>query len=306
MLLAFSLTGCAELLSILGITAEAIMFSVDGSVVNARAGLDQNWYEGSGGATLSGATVRLVHLNPAESGKNRTATVSSTGRYSISDVTPGRYWLRGEKSGWAFVPRQVEISGFANTLPNLLAYQPPGNNTILLITEWENRQIDVDMHLVVDNANYDTLDPTVTTSPEILGTINYNTKSMFGITLERDITNDDLAANASLPAVETILIASNPFTADGTGWMRLYIKAWNVTGGLTGVTNDPSVGTVAPAKATVHTMQGTTHLGTFRIAIETYETMIGVLKIQTTYTSSATNYSIMSIGNFNNEARSIE
>lgn len=305
---ALSLSSCDGFFSALG---DALM-SVDGSVVNARAaGASTEWYKGSGTETLVGATVTLTNVKTST--QKYTGTVSSNGTYSISGVEPGRYKLEGTKSGWQFVPKVVDVSGFSNTLPNLLAYISPGTEPILIIMEWENRTIDVDMHLVIDNQDSDALDPTLGAVSDPLYTVKWNTSTYLTnkVVLERDVRLESYPGQVKtgIPTVETILINANPFTDDSTGWLRLYLGAFYTGSTPTGELTGYSAEAVKEARAQVHVMQGSDWLGTFRLPSETFETMIGVLKIEVKPVSgdpSRTLYSVMSFGNFGNQARSFD
>lgn len=279
-----------------------VSLPVEGNVVNARAEKTAtDWYKDkASGTTLVGAVVTFTNLSD---NSTTTATVDSTGKYYVS-LSAGKYSMTGKQTGWVFVPRVVELSGFLNTIPDFLAYVNPGNDKILLITEWQERTIDVDMHTVIDDNDYDSLDPDTITPEDVIDTVRFNTgyTDLHNVKLERDITSTELAAG--LPAVETVLISANPFT-DTRGWLRLYLHAWtDPTGNLTG--NSYASTPVKDAKATVHVMMGEEHYGTFRIATETQEEAICVLKIKAYPVTGGTSYDIMSPGNFYGAIKAIE
>lgn len=280
-LAAVALSGCGDMLDFFA--APTL------TVINARTG------DGIGGATIT-----LTPISGEDGATTVTATSTSSGYVNFGNVTYGKYTVSGTLSGYAFVPRTVEVNGYAVTLPDLLGYVSPGADQILLITQWDNENIDVDVQLVVDTVNTDTLLPDSSTTAVLLGPLTASNDTMTGLILENDTTVAEMASG--LPAVETIRISSNPFAdSDNVGWLRLYLYAYNVAGGLTG----NSAVAIKEAGALVHVMQGTTHLGTFKVATETEETMICVAKIAVTYPSSVTTYSVMSPGNFSNTAKSI-
>jgi hypothetical protein len=263
--------------------------SVYGKAVNVRASSDStSWYKDS---TLS-LVGSLVTISKIGGYTSKTTTVGSAGTYAFSGIEPGRYKISAVQTGWAFVPRNVEISGYASELPDLLGYIIPGDlSEILIITEWQNASIDVDSHMIIDTSNADALagGATGTTFDVCWSAPTYSSS----VTLERDITPLKIAAGQ--PAVETVRISTNPFAStDGTGWLRFYLNAASGSGTLTG----NSYASIAEAQATVHVMQGAEHYGSFSLATETQETTLLVLKMSVTRSGTITTYSIMSGGNF--------
>lgn len=288
-------------------------YDVNGKTVNARAAKSSTEWWKSGTETLQGATITFTNLSTA---KTRTATVGADGTYKLYDVEAGEYKITGSKTGWSFVPRDVELTG-DGTMPDLLAYMLGSAETdaVLIITEWKNRSIDVDSVLVIDDQDQDALDPANAATSNILATVGYTGYSggagaavtSFGGTpakaaLERDITEVELGSTTTFyPAVETILIYSNPFSGtNNTGWLRFYLSAFNTAAGdLTG--NSYASPSVKRAEPTVHVMQGAEHLGTFKLPVETQEQTVGILKIKVTPVSGGTSYAIMSFGNLGGE-----
>ncbi|OHD26803.1 MAG: hypothetical protein A2Y38_10770 [Spirochaetes bacterium GWB1_59_5] len=262
---AISMTGC----DLFG----AVIASVSGKAVNAQAAGDATDFYKNDSITLVGASITLT--NQSADGEDAAGTVSSDGTFSILDVEPGRYILSGSRSGWTFVPRLVDITGFMTTLPTVIAYPTPTNlDQILVLVEWDNVDYDVDSYMVRDDDAYaDTPDE----GSEIVAGYNisgsYYTDPSTKILLDRDVTNSSAAA---IPRVETISI-SNPANAITTEYLRYYIRLFNQSAGsLTGNTTT----SLDPAGATVFVMQGTDHYGTYPIAYNSAEQVLGVVAMR--------------------------
>lgn len=245
-------------------------YDVSGTAVNVRADRDDTTW----GSVLRGTVVTLTDTT---SGSVRTATVNSGGTFGWDGLPVGEYRMTAEKSGWAFVPRLIELTGRTLVLPDLLGYESTGN-AIFIISEWKNEDVDVDSYLVIDDDNF--LEESLNNTGK-LATVSPTFPAFGTIALDRDITTEDIADG--LPAVETIRIGANPFSpangaADTTGLLKFYLHAESGTGELTG--NSMVTTPIKDAQATVHVMQGTTHYGTFPVATETDETtvMVAVIK----------------------------
>lgn len=295
--------------------------NVSGKAVDVQAASSGTYYSG-----LVGATITLT--NSADGSKSYTATVGSSGTFSLSELPVGRYKVTGTQTGWTFVPRTVDITGDA-TLPDCLAYLTPTGadaDQILIITEWENAAVDVDSHLIIDNSDTFSVNPFFSYEenkdspayPHVFwGNKHFtgtNTSDPILVSLDRDVT-PALIANGQ-PAVETLRIISNPCAVyntvdtslnsdnNGSGWLKFYLHSYTGNGMLTGNSYAPSP--VKEARATVHVMQGTEHLGSFPLATETQETTVMALKISVIKNGDGTStYSVMSTGNFDNQYRSI-
>lgn len=275
----FTVVGCEELFGFL--------LSVDGKVVNVQAAKDSTewWKSGKTSLTLEGATITLTNLKDAA--KTYHGTVSNTGTYAIGSVAPGSYTISGNQTGWTFVPRRVDITGFLSTMPTMLAYETPADlEQILVMVEWSTITMDVDSYMARDLSGDGINNGTIVVGYNTGG--GYFTDASSKVFLDRDITQDSPAA---VPRVETIRV-NGPA---GTGFERLryYIRLYNAsTGTLTG---DPTADQKASSGASVYVMQGSTHLGTFQIAIDSAEKVLGV--VQMDWDNANSQWIIGSFGN---------
>ncbi len=260
-------------------------YDVQGRTVNAMApSASSNFWE-DGSYTLAGAQIQVLNLdNPSYT---ETAYVNNSGYFSFGSLPSGRYLFTGSKSGWIFVPREIRIFGDSAFLPDLLAYHESrvDYDTIVILTQWENTDIDIDSYLVIDNdQNEDNGNA---------GIVYFGNTSGYGVSLDRDITTSDM--DFGYPAVETVRIYANPIP-DGTGQLRFYLQSIT-DDGLTGMEFDPSDPLYQRrANAVVHVMQGYTHYGTWFMPIETLEDTLGILKIDVT-DGIPVSYLIKSFGN---------
>lgn len=255
---AISLAGCDFLAELIG----AVMLSVEGTVVNAQADGDSLDFYKAGTETLAGATITLT--NQSTDGTDATGTVDSDGSFIISDVEPGRYLVSGTKTGWVFVPRMVDITGFMSSIPTVLAYPTPTDtDQILILVEWEKATYDVDSYMVRDLTDNDTMDGTIIAAYDVTDTEGK-------VSLDRDITSSTAAA---IPRVETMRISA-PKATNAFELLRFYIRMYTSTGSLTGDADSD------PAGATVFVMQGSEHMGTYPIAYNSYENVLGVVAMR--------------------------
>jgi len=264
-----------------------IIASVSGSAVNALADGDAvEFYKGANNTTLVGATITLT--NQSTTGADASGTVASDGTFTLFNVEPGRYILSGQHTGWTFVPRLVDITGFMTTLPTVIAYPNVGAEGILLLVEWENMDYDVDSYMVRDD------DPSFTDSDSNYTKVaGYITSYPYGyeddpedkVVLERDVTATD---PDSIPRVETIRVYG-PVATGTTEYLRYYLRLFNQSSAyLTGLDS------IEAAGATVFVMQGDTHLGTFPIAYNTAEQVLNVVTMK--WTAGGTDWLIGSSG----------
>ena len=258
---------------------------VQGRTVNAMASSGASNFWEDGPYTLAGAQIRAMNLDYPS--YTETAYVDNSGYFFFNSLPSGRYLITGNHSGWIFVPREISIIGASGPLPDILAYHQSrvDSETIVILTQWENTDIDIDSHLVIDNDQNE--------DNGYWGLVNYNNTSEPGVSLDRDITTSDM--DFGYPAVETMRIYSNP-VPDGTGQLRFYLQSYT-DDGLTGMEFDPSDPLYQRrANAVVHVMQGQTHFGTWYMPIETLETTLGILKIDVT-DGNPVSYLIKSFGN---------
>lgn len=287
--LALVAVGCDFLMKV-----ELKFYSYDGRVVNAQAASDSTEYWKSGSDSLQGAQITLTRTSDEAT---KTATVDSFGKYRIADIEAGSYRISGTHTGWAFVPRVVDVRGSDMTFPDLIAYPTSGAysaSQILVIAEWENKAVDVDIKVVLDDSNTETYATTFdfATNPNCL----YWNRKTFGTPtkaqLDRDVT--PALITAGQPPIETFRIISNPF-ADNIGWIKVYLHAHSNTTTQTGEMTGDSGNDVKEARALVHVMQGTTHYGTFPVASETFESTLMAVKLNA---KNATQYDVYSPGGF--------
>ncbi|MBU0934569.1 MAG: hypothetical protein KKI09_11900 [Spirochaetes bacterium] len=308
-LLAFSMSACEWLFG--------VAMSVNGTAVNVMAestsvATEEYWKgESTTGQaiTLTGATVSLT---PIAGGAALTGEVMSDGSWIITDISTGRYIMSGSKSGWTFIPTEVEVSGlFQDVTEELLAYPTQSDQTILLIAKWKNRKIDVDSYLVIDNDE----DMAASTYTVGYSQPQYPASGTATVSLDRDVRFDpvtDTVVNSE-QAVETIRIISNPFGA-GSGYLRYYLDAYGyydsglvadngyvssggiVKGGT--LTGNPDATTFKErAEARVYIMQGDTLFGTWPLPVDTAEATLGILRIQVTG-GTPTGYLFYSFGSY--------
>jgi hypothetical protein len=288
-------------LSLVGCEFFASLSSVSGRVVNASAKFGaadtvDNYSEGTEGLVVTltevGATIPTA-----------SAVVNANGAFTFEDVANGTYVINGGlKAGWAFIPTEIEVTGLLTSLnKDLLAYEPANDSEILIIVKWENANIDVDSHLVLDNVEYRT------SGDPAYGRVNWQNLT-YGIpttiSLDRDIKIKTGTSVNGYP-LETIRIQSNPFVnVGGDGWMRYYLRSYGYNGSSVStagvLTGNPDLTSfTARANAVVYVMQGSSHLGTYPLPQNTAENTLGVLKIKTAYTAATatTEYTVSSFGN---------
>jgi len=259
-------------------SCDLVALSVSGSVVNVQAPKDStSWWKSTDGTySLDGAEITLTNLKTAST---YTGTVSS-GAYTIVGVPAGTYKVTGSAKNWTFVPRQVDLTGYLNTLPNILAYvTPSGTNKdqVLVMVEWGNLSMDVDSYMARDTDPGSTYNGTPVAGYNLGG--GYYSDPHGYVSLDRDVTQN---SDSTIPRVETIRVSS-PVSAVGFEQLRYYLRLFNqTTGSLTGNSSASS----ASATATVFVMQGTEHLGTYQIAIDSDEVVLGVVQMEWTLAGS--------------------
>ena len=251
------------------------LVAVSGNVVNVQAPKDQTEYW-KGSTSLEGATITMRSMD--EDAKTYEGTVKADGTFNVGYVTPGRYEVTGSNSGWTFVPRIVDVSGFLNTIPPMMAYETIDSNTILIMVEWTNLNYDVDSYVIRDNDEYPDEVMTPVVGFNYSAGTGYYTDAANKVFLDRDIT---VNTDKSIPRVETVRITGNYQNPE---YLRYYIRLFANTTGLTGDTANG----VKPAGATVYVMKGTEHYGTFPIAYNTAEQTIGVVVLKLTGTDPVT------------------
>ncbi len=244
------------------------LLSVAGTVIDAKAAA------GSLG-TLDGATVTLTGDKGIFTGN----VVS--GSYIIDLVPDGTYTINVTKSGYAFLPETFTVSGLFVTAPDVIGFPAPSVNSVLVLLKWENKSRDLDLHAVAGADNdWTTLDGNDNVKHVYYGNTSYATNG-YDLTLDRDITEGNIAANIPL---ETISI-SDSAAATTPEEVRFYVHSYSTTNGLTGGINGGT--TTVSAKAKVYAIQyepaksGTkeTVLGIWTLPTDTLETSLRVFKL---------------------------
>lgn len=310
----------------------AVFMSVSGKAVNVMATVSETsdtYWKGqaaTGEITLENASIKLTSLKAGDT-TTYSATVSGSGTWVVTGVSPGKYKVEGTKDGWTFIPMEIELSGFMNDVSSeLLAYPVQDPSTVLLIVKWNNSKIDVDSHLIIDTDD-DMASSTARVTPITSTEFQYPVAPATArIKLDRDIkfikTTDTTVTGSSL--VETIRIISNPFGTGGSGWLRYYIDSWSYYDGSQVIDNGYTTnGTITKggvltgnpdatsfkerAGATVYIMQGNVLYGTWPLPVDTAENNIGITRIQfapNASDSSKTDYTFFSFGNYGSKSLS--
>lgn len=298
---------------LMGATECTCSFEFDdyyGKAVNVKTeGSDTDYWKEGDTLTLEGAIVKLIPLDADGSysdGINTiTSNVDSSGDFVFTALIPNRYKLTGNKNGWTFVPRYIDIAG-GMAFPDLLAYPTTDAGEITLITSWENEAIDVDMILTygpdpfagnVYSDSFTVSKWSITNNNPVGATERIKIQadgaagSTDGIMINRDITSatlgpDSYRTAAGIPRVETITFYSGyeDWLDDGDV-AYLYIDSFldeesdrpygdDEYQSLTG-----EEGFYASAYIQVDVMTGTTHFGTWVLPWNTSEDTLRVVRI---------------------------
>ncbi len=284
----------------------AVVMGVNGKAVNVLAEVtttDEYWKgESSSGTavTLQGATITFTSLKEGDSTTYSTS-VGSDGTWYLSGVNAGKYRITGSATGWTFIPMDIEISGFMSEVTtDVLAYPTPSGDPLMVIVRWTNELVDIDSHMIIDT---DT-DLTAYADHVYFNKTSNTLPAADTVMLDRDVKYP-LSTSTSLNGypVETIRVTQNPFGSGSTGQLRYYLQSYSYYNGTsqvttnTTLTGDPTATYTGDADATVYVMLGTEHYGTWTMPIDTAEKTLGILKIDVSGTSTATNYVIKSFGN---------
>lgn len=121
--------------------------------------------DGRTGEALSGVTVELKNVDTGA--VTFTATTSETGYYTFTEVEYGVFELTGTLSGYTFIKQLVEVSGLAQSFPNIagLATDIDGDGTddlvsgvLTIVTFWDTAYDDVDVHFTTPVGNVGTVE----------------------------------------------------------------------------------------------------------------------------------------------------
>ncbi|RKX83041.1 MAG: hypothetical protein DRP57_08710, partial [Spirochaetes bacterium] len=133
-----------------------VLISVTGSVVDAKTGLG-----------IEGATVTLTYKGDDSSHRTSYITTSgSGGSFTFSDADYGEYNLTAEKAGYIFVPRDVYVSGLAQSLGTVTGFVYDSSKdqyTISLILLWNKTFQDVDAYLTFPDGDKTSTAPVLNT-----------------------------------------------------------------------------------------------------------------------------------------------
>jgi len=277
-LIVLSFSSCEAF--ILYLAEELLLTDISGGVVNARSTTsDTDWFTSSSD-TLVDATIYAY----PESGTGFAAstdyqgTVESDGSWYIYDLAPGRYKITGEKTGWTFVPRYVDVDGDDMVIPDIIAYEDDPDAVVILVS-WENRDIDVDGYLSYFNGtDRSSVGPTTDAS--------YSSH----ILLDREITGtyletDPLVVTISIHDIETFPDKGSPtdeipidpdFAPDHQ--MRYYVEIADGSAETLSLTGYE--GYAEAAFAQVDIMYNSEHYGSWELPYNTAENILHVLTVE--------------------------
>ncbi|MEX2443769.1 MAG: carboxypeptidase-like regulatory domain-containing protein [Alkalispirochaeta sp.] len=190
--LVFTLSGCEWLLT------EEALSSISGYVVDGRTG---------GGLTepdgVDGVTVTLTRVG---GGGTLTATTDSDGRWSTEYEDEGEYRLTASKSGWFFVPQDVNISGWLGETSDVVGIETGGSkglstnldSAITFILVWNENYEDIDgrIHFTAGDGSgfanasaYSVIDPSQSL-PDFTPYYDYSSSNYGGFGPDTNPTND--------------------------------------------------------------------------------------------------------------------
>ena len=104
-------------------------------IAAALASPDGYVYDGKTGDPLEGVTVTLTSTDGT--GTPLTATTTSTGYYNFGDIEYGTFELTGTKTGYAFTPLQVSLSGIAQNFDPVIGV-PSTSDGLLFVLMWDS------------------------------------------------------------------------------------------------------------------------------------------------------------------------
>ena len=212
------------------------------------------------GSGFTGASVSLSGSNG-----NFATTIDGSGYFSFYGVPSGRYTLNGSSAAWAFVPQTVDIIGANSTLPNLLALPATSPAALTVVMVWENRSVDMDLHMTWGGGPANNDDAT--------NHIYFNNKTDSGTGWSAALKQDVIPASNNDPLVETITISATGGPISET--FKAYVsstKDYTIFPGNNFTTD-------APAGVTLHVFQAATHLGSFTAPYNTGDTILRMCRI---------------------------
>ena len=154
------------------VTFNFTLDNVSGTVIDARS---------STSTTVDGISSVSVTLEPIDTSDDSTevytATTDSNGEYQFDDVETGTYKLTAEKSGFFFIPMEVSVGGWLETLPEIPGVELRSNDEygISFVLMW-NSEDDMDLHITytINDLSSDTDDSSVFDSPNSTWATNWH------------------------------------------------------------------------------------------------------------------------------------
>lgn len=286
---------CGDIL----VTSEVLVYTnVKGNTLNAMAPSSKTDYWVSGDQSLEGATISFYPQNSDgtySSIASNTTTVNYDGTYSIGSIGMRKYKVQGEKPGWVFVPKFVDIAGEDMDLGPLSAYLNQGSDTMVILLSWEDKSLDLDGVLTY----YDSKLGQRSHVGWKGNTQDYSIGANGAIERKRDVV---ASTERSIPRVETILVkldTDNLSTETGTDYisgkniprnqLRYYVNNPIFNGSVTGV--DDGYNSIAFSNAVVDIMYGTTHYGGWTMPWNTAEKTLHIANIDVSLDKGFTIYS---------------
>jgi hypothetical protein len=206
--------------------------AADGYVIDAKTGLG-----------IDAATVSLESIDTADSIE---ATTDALGHYVLGSDKRGRFELTASAAGKIFTKQVVEVTGMAQTLPNIGGFDSTQDLTIVVF--WDRGFADVDAYMTAPDANWG---PTAVNSSDFYSGTPTNAKFFPGTDGRRKVYYDnpeldDPALGGTGPEI-TLDVDNQGQTDQQKGGPETMTVAWipfvasyDVGNYYTALANDPS------------------------------------------------------------------
>lgn len=205
---------CVAAALLLSVSGCRLTPAADGYVIDAKTGLG-----------IADATVSLESIDTADSIE---ATTDAQGHYVLGSDKRGRYELTASATGKIFTKQVVEVTGMAQTLPNIGGFDSTEDLTIVVF--WDRGFADVDAYMTAPSsalgpAAVDSEDFYSTTTGVGAGffpasggrsTVNYATPDLGSGDITLDVDNQG-QTDQQKGGPETITVAWIPFAASYDG-----------------------------------------------------------------------------------------